>query len=74
MSVPDNELWWWTEDNRPDKVRCDRNGIALRYAQEQDRIEHDRWFASPPPWWRWQARWEWNRRRRWYAGLLNRYR
>ncbi len=26
MSVPDSELWWWKKDNKPDRVRCDRNG------------------------------------------------
>ena len=26
MSVPDHQLWWWKKDNKPDKVRCDRNG------------------------------------------------
>ncbi len=28
MSVPDNELWWWKEENRPDGVHCDRNGCV----------------------------------------------
>ena len=28
MSVPDKELPWWKAENRPDGVRCDRNGCS----------------------------------------------
>ena len=28
MSVPDKKLLWWRAANRPNGVRCDRNGCA----------------------------------------------
>ena len=34
MSVPDNELEWWTEDNQPDNVHCDRNGCTNKATQQ----------------------------------------
>ncbi len=34
MSVPDNELWWWKVENKPDKTHCDRNDCTKKATQQ----------------------------------------